>query len=144
MLSWKSTISSRVKVADSEAGGGQLKRSLKLSLCRRSLRFHAINVKLVAHFPLVQRSIFFLFIFLGVVLPAPTRGWVLNGFVWPGGTQIVMQLGLLRTAVPLQDGSASWTASAADALRIWNEQIDSVKFVEAARGQPLQRMTSTV
>jgi hypothetical protein len=40
-----------------------------------------------------------------------------------------------RPAVPLQDGSASWDASAADALAIWNQYMDSAQFVPAAAGQ---------
>ena len=47
-----------------------------------------------------------------------------------------MQLGLNRPPVPFQDGSASWNASAADALAIWNQYIDTVKFVEAPPVSP--------
>ncbi len=36
----------------------------------------------------------------------------------------------------LQDGSASWNASAADALAIWNQYLDTVQFVEAASTIP--------
>jgi hypothetical protein len=56
----------------------------------------------------------------------------LNGYRWPSGTQIGMHLQLTRAPVAFQDGSASWDASAADALSIWNQYVDSVKFVQAA------------
>lgn len=35
------------------------------------------------------------------------------------------------SAGPLQDGSASWDASAADALALWNEHLSSVRFTQA-------------
>jgi hypothetical protein len=43
-----------------------------------------------------------------------------------------MHLQLSRASGPLQDGSADWNASAADALSIWNQYIDTVKFVADA------------
>jgi hypothetical protein len=63
-------------------------------------------------------------------------GFSLNGYRWPSGSQIGMSLGLNRPPVPLQDGSASWNASAADALAIWNQYVDIVKFVEAPATSP--------
>jgi hypothetical protein len=55
----------------------------------------------------------------------------LTGYSWPGGTQINMHLQLVRPEVPLQDGSSSWNASAADALAIWNQYLAGVSFVAA-------------
>ncbi|MEY2561452.1 MAG: hypothetical protein QOG51_1867 [Verrucomicrobiota bacterium] len=60
----------------------------------------------------------------------------LNGYSWPSGSQIDMHLGLSRPPVAFQDGSASWNASAADALAIWNQYIDAVKFIEAPPAGP--------
>ncbi|MEN3369023.1 MAG: large repetitive protein [Verrucomicrobiota bacterium] len=60
----------------------------------------------------------------------------LNGYKWPSGSQIGMHLGLNGPPVALQDGSASWDASAADALAIWNQYVDTVKFVQAPGGNP--------
>jgi len=60
--------------------------------------------------------------------------YALNGHRWTAGSQIEMHLQLTRPAVPLQDGSASWDASAADALAIWNQYLDTVQFVQGARG----------
>lgn len=56
----------------------------------------------------------------------------LNGYHWPSGTQIDMHLQLTRPPVALQDGSASWNASAADALAIWSQYLDTVTFVQAS------------
>jgi len=61
---------------------------------------------------------------------ASLKGYSFHGYSWPLGTQIVMHLQLSRTVVPLQDGSASWNASAADALAIWNQYMDTVQFAE--------------
>jgi hypothetical protein len=64
-------------------------------------------------------------------------GYSFNGYSWPSGTQIVMHLQLSRAYdSPLQDGSASWNASAADALTIWNQYLGGVSFVEAAPAGP--------
>src|SRR4051812_8394388 len=57
------------------------------------------------------------------------EGYSLMGYAWPEGAEVTMHLQLSRAAVALQDGSASWNASAADALNIWNQYCDSVKFV---------------
>ena len=55
----------------------------------------------------------------------------LNGYRWPDGAQIVMHLQLTRATNGLQDGSASWNASAGDALNVWNQYVDAVQFVAA-------------
>lgn len=57
--------------------------------------------------------------------------FALNGYRWPDGTQIAMHLQLTHASGALQDGSASWNASAADALNIWNQYVDMVQFVAA-------------
>lgn len=56
-------------------------------------------------------------------------GYSLHGFSWPAGSQVEMHLQLERPFTTLQDGSASWNASAADALAIWNQHLDMIKFV---------------
>src|SRR6476469_7907460 len=61
--------------------------------------------------------------------PLSLFGYALHGYSWPSGTQIAMHLQLSRASGALQDGSASWNDSAADALNIWNQSIDTVKFV---------------
>lgn len=58
-------------------------------------------------------------------------GFSLNGYKWPADTQVAMRLDLTRAPVALEDGSSSWNASAADALAIWNQYLDTVKFVQA-------------
>ncbi len=72
--------------------------------------------------------------FLGILLlggALSAFGYSWTGYTWPVGTQISMHLQLSRTQVPLQDGNADWNASAADALNIWNQYLDTVKFVAA-------------
>ena len=63
-------------------------------------------------------------------------GFALNGFSWPYGSPINIHLQLTGPPVPLQDGSASWNASAADALAIWNQYLDKTPFVEGAGAAP--------
>lgn len=57
-------------------------------------------------------------------------GFALNGYKWPIGSPISVNLQLIRTPVPLQDGSASWNASAADALAIWNQYLSGSSLVQ--------------
>lgn len=74
-----------------------------------------------------------LLLFAGIPAAA---AFSLNGYSWPAGSQISMHLQLSRPPVPLQDGSSSWNASAADALAIWNQHLDTVSFVEGAGSGP--------
>src|SRR5687767_5786104 len=53
---------------------------------------------------------------LSVAVPRNSPAYAVNAQNWPAGSQIEMHLQLTRPAVPLQDGSASWDTSAADAL----------------------------
>ena len=66
----------------------------------------------------------------GVLTTSRLSGFALIGDSWPAGSDIVMHLSLSRAATGFQDGSASWNASAANALRIWNEHLGTVRFVE--------------
>jgi hypothetical protein len=60
----------------------------------------------------------------------------LLGYSWPAGSQVQVHLQLNRPAVALQDGSASWNASAADALATWNQYLFTASFVEGAGAGP--------
>lgn len=60
----------------------------------------------------------------------------LHGYKWPVGSQVSMHLQLSGPSAVLQDGSASWNASAAAALATWNPYIVTVSFVEGAGGGP--------
>ncbi|CAN5616850.1 hypothetical protein BH20VER1_BH20VER1_25060 [soil metagenome] len=66
---------------------------------------------------------------LSLARPSVAVAWVLNGYSWPAGTDIVMRLQLEHGSGPLQDGHVSWNASAAAALTTWNQHIDTVRFV---------------
>jgi len=69
-----------------------------------------------------RHILFFCCLVFLLLLGRPQNGsaFVLNGYHWPSGAQIAMHLQLDRPPVAFQDGSASWNASAADALTIWN------------------------
>ncbi len=64
----------------------------------------------------------------------PSHGYVPNGFTWPPNSTITEQLSLgpLLKGTTLQDGFASWDASAADALSLWNQQVQLVNFAWVA------------
>ena len=71
--------------------------------------------------------------FIGLLLllggSVSLSGYALHGYSWPAGADIRMHLQLTRASGALQDGSASWNASAADALNIWNQYVEVVTFV---------------
>lgn len=71
-------------------------------------------------------------LFLAATLaPRPSSGYALNGYHWPDGADIVLHLGLSGPPANFSDGSTSWNVSAADALRLWNQYIAKVRFVES-------------
>ncbi len=56
-----------------------------------------------------------------------------HGFVditegWPAGSTIKMQLELGPTDIPLDDNTGTWNGSAANALSLWNPNLDSAVF----------------
>lgn len=75
---------------------------------------------------------------LFAAIPA-AAGFSTIGYTWPPGSQIVMHMDLNRPQVPLQDGHASWNASAEDALAIWNQYLQDVLFVTAPPTGPYGR-----
>jgi YVTN family beta-propeller protein len=70
-------------------------------------------------------------LFLALAGASPVFSFSLNGYRWPDGAQIVLHLQLTHLTDGLQDGSASWNDSAADALNVWNQFADTVQFVAA-------------
>lgn len=70
----------------------------------------------------------FLCLLLLFGLLRPIAGYVLEGPVWPDKSTAIMQLDLGPTNVVLDDGLASWDASAADALGLWNAHMDAFQF----------------
>lgn len=67
-------------------------------------------------------------VILFACLCEPTSGYVFTGQRWPINSTVTMQLELGSTDVTLIDGLGTWNNSAADALAIWNQYIDLVKF----------------
>jgi hypothetical protein len=70
------------------------------------------------------------FAFIIILFTSVSRlcGYALEGPTWPAGSEIAMSLQLGPTNVQLQDGSGTWDNSAADALSLWNQQLDTVHF----------------
>ncbi|HEX4665320.1 MAG TPA: putative Ig domain-containing protein, partial [Chthoniobacterales bacterium] len=58
----------------------------------------------------------------------PLLGYELTGQTWPPDTTVTMQLELGPTGVHLIDGLGTWDNSAADALALWNQNLELVKF----------------
>ena len=71
-------------------------------------------------------------LFLAAVLCATSlqtaSGYVKEGPVWPSDAVATMQLQLGPTGVVLEDGFATWDDSAADALGLWNPNMDIFQF----------------
>jgi hypothetical protein len=60
------------------------------------------------------------------------QNYNLLGPAWRAGSNVVMNLGLGPTTGALQDGSASWNASAADPLEILNGYVDFITLSSIA------------
>jgi WD40 repeat protein len=82
----------------------------------------------------VWRSFLVCFVALLALFGGAREAWAfaLNGYHWPDGTAVEIHLQLGSSPTPLQDGSASWDASAADALAIWNQYLAPIQFVQNA------------
>lgn len=65
---------------------------------------------------------------LALLIAQPLFGYVLEGFSWTKNRSVQMQLSL-GGPHPLIDGSASFNASAADALAKWNAHLAHMQFV---------------
>lgn len=65
-------------------------------------------------------------VWLFLAAPQPVSAYNTLDFTWIPGSQVVLQLGLGPTNISLQDGAASWNASAADAVDIWNGYLDFI------------------
>lgn len=78
-----------------------------------------------------HRALTFLFSLVAALMlgsVSPVLAFVFTGVSWPTNTTINMQLALGATSVALQDGSGTWNNSAANALGIWNQQLQGVQF----------------
>ncbi len=82
-----------------------------------------------------RAPILWLLLFGTALLPPRAGGYTFNGYRWPDGTDIVMHLQLNRPPIALQDGSASWNASAAAALSAWNQHLGTVRFTQGGSAQ---------
>lgn len=71
---------------------------------------------------------FLLVVFFLATLSHYLLGYQLLEQTWPANTTVKMQLALGPTDVTLLDGLGTWNSSAADALTLWNQHIDFVKF----------------
>ncbi len=54
--------------------------------------------------------------------------YVVNGYKWPTGMEVIMQLNLGSSPRLLSDGRTSWNAAAAPALEMWNRNIGKMQF----------------
>jgi hypothetical protein len=59
---------------------------------------------------------------------AIAQAFVVENLYWPQGSNVVMQLGFGASSLNLQDGFATFNASAADAAAIWNGYLDFIGF----------------
>ena len=66
---------------------------------------------------------------------APTAdAYTLHGSRWPAGSEIMMQMGLGNSLLPLSDGNTSWNAAAAPALEMWNAKSERMKLRPVMNG----------
>lgn len=61
-------------------------------------------------------------------LSATARAYVLEGPRWPGGTVLVLQLGLGSAGRTLQDGNTSWDTAVEPVAGMWNQSFGRVRI----------------
>jgi hypothetical protein len=61
--------------------------------------------------------------------PPPVFGYALEGYSWLSGSTVNIRLSFTGPSTGiLQDGFATFNGSAADALNLWNQQLQLIKF----------------
>ena len=65
----------------------------------------------------------------GLLIAQSADAYSLNGQSWPAGSEIVMQMGLGNSLVPLSDGNTNWNVAAAPALEMWNSRSERMRLV---------------
>ncbi len=64
----------------------------------------------------------------GLLLAPTADAYSLSGKSWPAGSEIVMQMGLGNSLLPLSDGNTNWNVAAAPALDMWNAKSERMKL----------------
>lgn len=85
---------------------------------------HAPGNRSRSTFPTVSPLVALLF--LGSVGIADS--FVLETPAWSSGSVIEIHLQLSAPALALQDGNANWNSSAAEAMAVWDQQLENVRF----------------
>ena len=68
---------------------------------------------------------------LSIALTATANAYSLTGKKWPAGAEVVLQMGLGNSLLPLSDGNTSWNAAAAPALEMWNAKMQTLRLTPA-------------
>jgi hypothetical protein len=110
-----------------------LKVRFGLSAIRKRIfwQFQELATRIAAYmFPALGtlRVAFAAMFFFATIAPR-LFGYALEGPSWPAGSTVNVRLAFTGpSSGPLQDGFTTFNASAADALALWNQQIDVAKF----------------
>ena len=64
----------------------------------------------------------------GLFFAQAADAYSLSGKSWPAGSEVVMQMGLGNSLLPLSDGNTSWNSAAAPALDMWNAKIGRMQL----------------
>jgi hypothetical protein len=67
-------------------------------------------------------------IFLAIGFTTSAQAYSLSGKSWPAGSNVVLQLSLPNSLVPLLDGNTSRNSAIAPALDMWNAQMGRMQF----------------
>ena len=71
-----------------------------------------------------------------VLFVSTADAYSLTGNKWPAGSEVVLQMGLGNSLVPLSDGNTSWNLAAAPALDMWNARMASLRLTPAMDASP--------
>ena len=65
----------------------------------------------------------------GLMFAQSADAYSLTGKAWPAGSEIVMQMGLGTSLLPLSDGNTNWNVAAAPALEMWNSRAQRMRLI---------------
>ena len=65
----------------------------------------------------------------GLLFAQSADAYSLTGKSWPAGSEIVMQMGLGNSLLPLTDGNTNWNVAAAPALEMWNSRAQRMRLI---------------
>lgn len=93
--------------------------------------FSPLALPLVRHSALLRAARVAVVCLASAMFNSTAAAYSLTGKKWPVGADVVLQMGLGNSLLPLSDGNTSWDAAAAPALEMWNARMANMRLTPA-------------